>query len=100
MPLQFYAGDRLLVGPVGGGRTKFPEARHIVDADPDPVYVAGHIRDPMDEEPDHVAHVDAALASHGIRSQHTEVGCVVVYEHWRPLERPWEIGLGLPMPRG
>lgn len=100
MPLQFYAGDRLLVGPVGGGRTKFPEGRHVVDADPDPVYVAGHIRDPMDEEPDHVAQVDAALATHGIRSQRTEVGCVVVYEHWRPIERPWEIGLGLPMPSG
>ena len=100
MPLQFYAGDRLLVAPIGGGRTKFPEGRHVVDADPDPVYVAGHIRDPMDEEPDHVAQVDAALATHGIRSQRTEVGCVVVYEHWRPLQRPWQIGLGLPMPRG
>jgi hypothetical protein len=100
MPLQFYAGDRLLVGPVGGGRTKFPEGRHVVDADPNPVYLAGHIRDPMDEEPDHVAQVDAALAAHGIRSQRTEVGCVVVYEHLRPLERPWEIGLGLPMPGG
>jgi hypothetical protein len=100
MPLQFYAGGRLFVAPIGGGRTKFPEARHIVDADPDPVYVAGHIRDPMDEEPDHVAQVDAALARHGIRSQRTEVGCVVVYQHWQPLQRPWEIGLGLPMPRG
>jgi hypothetical protein len=100
MPLQFYTGDRLLVAPIGGGRTKFPEGRHIVDADPDPVYVAGHIRDPMDEEPDHVAQVDAALATHGIRSQRTEVGCLVVYEHWRPLQRPWEIGLGLPMPPG
>jgi hypothetical protein len=100
MPLQFYAGDRLLVGPVGGGRTKFPEARHIVDADPDPVYVAGHVRDPMDEEPDHVAQVDAALLAQGIRSQRTEVGCVVVYQHWRPVKKPWEIGLGLPMPGG
>jgi hypothetical protein len=100
MPLQFYAGDRLLVGPVGGGRTKFPEGRHIVDADPDPVYVVGHVRDPMDEEPDQVADVDAALATHGIRSQRTEVGCVVVYEHWQPLKRLWEIGLGLPMPPG
>jgi hypothetical protein len=100
MPLQFYAGDRLLVGPVGGGRTKFPEGRNIVDADPDPVYVAGHVRDPMDEEPDHVAQLDAALATHGIQSQRTKVDCVVVYQHWRPLKRPWEIGLGRPMPRG
>lgn len=100
LPLQFYAGDRLLIGPVGGGRTKFPAARHIVDADPDPVYVAGHVLDPMDEEPDHVAQVDAALAAHGIKSQRTDVSCVVVYEHWRPVRRPWEIGLGLPMPGG
>jgi hypothetical protein len=98
MPLQFYAGDRLLVGPVSGGRAKFPEARRAVDADPDPVYVAGHVRDPMDQEVDQVAKVDTALAAHGVTADRTEVGCVVVYEHLRPPARPWQLGLGEPMP--
>ena len=100
LPLQFYAGEKLLVGPMGGGRGKFPAARRVLDADPDPVYVAGHVPDPMGQERDQVAVLDDAFSRHGVRARRTVVGCVVVYSDLRPVLRPWELGVGLPMPPG
>jgi hypothetical protein len=98
LPLQFYARDRVLAGPVGGGRNKFPAARRLLDADPDPVYVGSRLADPMDGERDSVTVLDEAFARHGVRVRRTEVACLVVYSDLDPVLRPWELGIGTPMP--
>jgi hypothetical protein len=98
LPLQFYAGDRLLVGPVNGGRNKFPEARRVLDAEPHPVYAAGHVPDPMGQERDFVQVMDEAFARHGVRVHRRQLGCLVVYSDLDPVLRPWELGVGTRMP--
>jgi hypothetical protein len=97
LPLQLAAGDRLSIGPMRGGRNKFPELRHAADAAP-PSYVLGHLRDPMGQDEDQVAAMDRALAEHAVVATRTAVGCLTVYTDLRPARRPWELGLGLPMP--
>jgi Dolichyl-phosphate-mannose-protein mannosyltransferase len=96
LPMQLAAGDRITVGLVEGGYTKFPENRRAADTVADPVYVAGHVIDPMDLETDDVQLLDHTLAAHGMTTQRTEVACTVVYQHWRPLHWPWELGIGYP----
>ena len=97
MPLQMVAGKRLTVAPVAGGRAKFPELRHAVDTSKPVYYVAGHIRDPMDEEVDDVAKVRAALASHHMSARETPVGgCAVLFSDFSPEVRPWQFGIGVP----
>ncbi|HEX2498865.1 MAG TPA: glycosyltransferase family 39 protein [Actinomycetes bacterium] len=96
LPMQLAAGDRITVGLVEGGHTKFPENRRAADALADPVYVAGHVIDPMDLETDDVALLDRTFAAHGMTTQRSEVACTVVYQHWRPLHWPWELGIGYP----
>lgn len=96
LPLQLTAGDRITVGLVEGGHGKFPENRNAADAVTDPVYVAGHVIDPMDQETDDVALLDRTFAANGMTTLRTEVACTVVYQHWRPLRWPWELGIGYP----
>jgi hypothetical protein len=97
MPLQLAAGDRVSIGPMRAGRTKFPELRRAADAAP-PVYVLGHLPDPMHQQPDQVTAMDQALARHRVTASRTAVGCLTVYTDLRPALRPWQLGLGLPMP--
>ena len=99
LPLQLAAGDRVSIGPMRGGRNKFPELRHAADAAP-PSYVLGQLTDPMRQDPDQVAAMDRALAEHAVAATRTQVGCLTVYTNLRPALRPWELGLGLPMPPG
>lgn len=97
MPLQMVAGNRLTVAPVAGGRAKFPELRHTVDASKPVYYVAGHILDPMDEEIDDVSKVRAALASHHVSAKETPLGgCAVLFSDISPEVRPWQFGVGYP----
>ncbi len=97
LPLQLAAGDRVSIGPMRAGRNKFPELRHAADAAP-PSYVLGRLADPMGQEPDLVAAMDRALAEHAVTVTRTQVGCLTVYTDLRPALRPWQLGLGLPMP--
>jgi hypothetical protein len=97
-PLQFAAGDRLTVAVEGGGRWKFPEARWAADAAPAVTYVAAHVLDPMGQEEDPVVVHDRQLAKHFVQARRTDLGCLVVWADPRPAMRPWEIGLGGPMP--
>jgi hypothetical protein len=98
MPLQLVAGERLIVGPVGGGRTKFPYQRRAVDQAPQIYYLAGHLRDPMNEQSDDVAKVRAELKAHHVAARTTPIGgCAVLFSDFRPAVRPWQIGLGVPV---
>ena len=97
MPLQLAAGDRLSVGPMRGGRTRFPQLRRAADAAP-PTYVLGHLADPMGRDEDQVAAMDRALASHAVAANRSTVGCLTVYTNLRPALRPADLGLGLPAP--
>jgi 4-amino-4-deoxy-L-arabinose transferase-like glycosyltransferase len=98
-PLQLLTGDRLglRIGPMWGGRNKFPELRHAADAAP-PAYVLSHVRAPMGLDEDQVMAMDRALREHGVTATRTQVGCVTVYTNLRPPMRPVELGRGLPMP--
>jgi 4-amino-4-deoxy-L-arabinose transferase-like glycosyltransferase len=99
LPLQLLAGDRLglSIGPMRGGRTRFPELRRAADAAP-PAYVLSRAPDPMRIDEDQVAAMDRALAARGVRATRTEVGCVTVWTDLDPPLRPVELGRGLPLP--
>ncbi|HVQ90513.1 MAG TPA: hypothetical protein VMU51_05705 [Mycobacteriales bacterium] len=101
MPLQLLAGDRhrLSVAPMNSGRAKFPALRYAADAAP-PVYVLSRAPDPMGQAPDQVAAMDQALARDRVTATRTQVGCTTIYTDLRPARRPWDLGLGKPLPPG
>jgi hypothetical protein len=101
MPLQLLAGDLhgLSIAPMNSGRGKFPGLRYAADAAP-PAYVLSHAGDPMGQADDQVAAMDRALAGHGVTAVRRQVGCTTVYTDLRPALRPWQLGLGPPLPPG
>ncbi|MFL6127444.1 MAG: glycosyltransferase family 39 protein [Mycobacteriales bacterium] len=72
MPLQYVAGDRLVVA-VCGGVARFPAAQAEVAAAPAPVYV-GSDHDGTDDR------IPAALTARGITFRSTRVGFLTVYD--------------------
>ncbi len=101
MPLQLLAGDRhrLSVAPMNSGRAKFPALRYAADAAP-PVYVLSRAPDPMGQAQDQVAAMDQALARDRVTATRTQVGCTTIYTDLHPARRPWDLGLGKPLPPG
>ncbi len=98
MPLQMVAGNRLVVAPVGGGRAKFPSLRKTVDSDSPIFYLAGHLPDQTDKDPDNVAAIRKALKSHDVSAKQTPIGgCAVLFSDFTPNVRPWQIDIGQSM---
>ncbi len=85
MPLQYLAGDRLVVG-VFAGVPRFPAAQAEVVAGPAPAYV-GSDHDGTGER------IRAALTDRGIAFRSTRVGLYTVYDRLSAPVRPADLGL-------
>jgi 4-amino-4-deoxy-L-arabinose transferase-like glycosyltransferase len=85
MPLQYVAGDRLVVA-VCGGVARFPAAQAAVAAGPAPVYV-GSDHDGTDDR------IRAALTDRQIAFRSTRVGFVTVYDRLSVPAGPADLGL-------
>jgi 4-amino-4-deoxy-L-arabinose transferase-like glycosyltransferase len=85
MPLQYAAGDRLVVA-VFGGVPRFPAAQAEVAAAPAPVYVGN-------DDDGSAERIRAALTARGIAFRGRRVGFLTVYDRLSVPARPAELGL-------
>lgn len=92
MPLEFFAGDRLTVGTLIEPQRLLDE-RIAVDRAVDPVWVASRGVNSDDIQP-----MRKALVRADVRYRERRFGDASIFDRFSRPVRPWEIGLGVPVP--
>jgi hypothetical protein len=92
MPLEFVAGDRLVVGSLTTPE-RLPDERRAVDRARNPVWIASR-----GANADDISAMRTALDAAGITHRERTFGDVSVFDRFSERVRPWEIGLGVPPP--